>query len=170
MRQGRFRRPRRPVDRAAFLIGLVLAGSALAGGEEPDLASAVLPGVGRVELRSVFDPAASPPVARLVLQSPTGAVVGDLAPLAGTGDYAFYQMTDARFADVDGDGRPDLVVVAQFMTGIGPSGAEPFPIATVYLGQEAGFERSRALEDKLNAPDKGAWDTAAGAVGFLKAH
>ena len=44
--------------------------------------------------------------------------------------------------DVDGDRRADLVVLAQCMTGIGPTGAQPFPAGAVYLADGAGGWRS----------------------------
>lgn len=37
------------------------------------------------------------------------------------------------------------------MTGIGPSGAEPFPLIGVYLRRTDGFERSAELEERLDS-------------------
>jgi hypothetical protein len=50
-------------------------------------------------------------------------------------------------ADVDGDGASDLIVLAECMTGIGPTGAQPFPAGAVYLADGQGGWRSREPVD-----------------------
>ncbi|MDF1504002.1 hypothetical protein [Roseisolibacter sp. H3M3-2] len=50
-------------------------------------------------------------------------------------------------ADVNGDGADDLVVVAECMTGMGATGAHPFPAGAVYLGDGRGGWRSVAAVD-----------------------
>ncbi len=52
--------------------------------------------------------------------------------------------------DIDEDGQDDLAVIIEVMTGIGPSGAEPFPLAGVYLRRADGFERATVLEERLD--------------------
>jgi hypothetical protein len=42
------------------------------------------------------------------------------------------------FQDINGDGVPDLVAVVSAMTGIGPTGAVPFSVVGIWLGQTDG--------------------------------
>lgn len=49
-------------------------------------------------------------------------------------------------ADADGDGRPDLAVVAGCATGMGPDGARPYPVGVVYTrraGDRYGRDEAR---------------------------
>jgi len=54
-------------------------------------------------------------------------------------------------ADIDKDGQDDLMVIIEAMTGVGPSGAEPFPLFGVYLRRANGFERAATLEERLSS-------------------
>jgi hypothetical protein len=60
---------------------------------------------------------------------------------AGDDDYV-PRLDRLAVADVDGDGRDDLVVLGECMTGIGPTGAHPFPAGAVYLDDGRGAYRS----------------------------
>lgn len=51
------------------------------------------------------------------------------------------------FPDLDGDGYADVMVIAEYMTGIGPDGAKPFPVASIYRNKKDHFE----LDAKLSA-------------------
>jgi hypothetical protein len=142
----------------ARLAGVLLAAASVAGttvaqagGDDAEWRQAVrLDGFGAVEIVVRSDPAASPPVAVLWLENAAGSTVYRFPPLPGTGELAFFRTRDTGLADIDGDGRDDLVVVVEAMTGIGPGGAEPFPLAGVYLRRGDGFRRAAALEERLN--------------------
>ena len=126
--------------------------AALADGGEEEVAAANLPGFGAVRLIAASDPDASPPAAQLLLQQEGGAVAYRFAPPPGSGEFAFYRVAEARFTDLDGDGQDDLVAVIEYVTGIGPGGAEPFPLAAVYLRRGEAFEPDAAREARANAP------------------
>jgi hypothetical protein len=132
--------------------GVAGAAAALAGGDDAEWRQAVrLDGFGAVEIVVRGEPAASPPAAVLLLEDEAGAPVYRFPPVPGTGEVAFFRTQDAGLADVDRDGREDVVIVVEAMTGIGPGGAEPFPLAGVYLRRGQGFERATALEERLNS-------------------
>lgn len=52
-------------------------------------------------------------------------------------------------ADVDDDGREDLVVVGECMTGIGPTAARPFAAGAVYLDDGRGAFRADPRVDSV---------------------
>jgi hypothetical protein len=67
--------------------------------------------------------------------------------------------------DVDGDGRRDLVVVAACMTGIGPTGARPFPAGAVYLADaRGGYEAAEPVDSALTDLAQAACTDSAGAA------
>jgi hypothetical protein len=137
----------------AALACLALVGcAALADGGEEAVAAANLPGFGAVRLIAASEPDASPPAAQLLLQQQGGAVVYRFAPPPGSGEFAFYRVAEAGFTDLDGDGQDDLVAVIEYVTGIGPGGAEPFPLAAVYLRRGDAFEPDMAREARVNEP------------------
>jgi hypothetical protein len=61
-------------------------------------------------------------------------------------------VAEGRFTDIDGDGLADLVAVVEYVTGIGPGGADPFPLAAVYLRRGDAFEPDESLERRVNEP------------------
>jgi hypothetical protein len=133
---------------------------ALAGGDDAEWRQTVrLDGFGAVELVVRDAPGASPPAAALLLEGQAGNEVYRFPPLPGTGEVAFFRTREAGVTDVDRDGQDDVVVILEAMTGIGPGGAEPFPLAGVYLRRGQGFERATALEEQLNSdPAYGRWN------------
>ena len=116
------------------------------------------PGHGKVILTVTEDFDASPPRADYVLRTPEGKIVSALPAFYGDGQWAYYDTSRAVFEDIDRDGRRDIVILAQYMTGIGPTGAEPFDVAGFYLRTDEGFMRATRLEDLANAgPQAGKW-------------
>jgi hypothetical protein len=148
-------RPARSTVTVLLLVAGVIAGAgrqAAAGGGDGDWhMSADLPAFNAVAITVRSDSRASPPAARMALQDEAGRSVYRFAPLPGTGVYAYFQTRDMALADIDQDGMDDVVVVIEAMTGIGPSGAEPFPLTGVYLRRSDGFERSVELEERLTS-------------------
>ncbi|GEM_PF-2709569 len=53
------------------------------------------------------------------------------------------------FQDVDGDEDQDIIVIASYVTGVGRSAAEPFPVTTVYFNEENEFLMNDDLNLKL---------------------
>jgi hypothetical protein len=122
------------------------------GADEP-LASATLPRLGYVRLVPVADLAARPRVDYL-LQDVQGRTLLKLPDFPPNQEYAYDETRAAAFADLDGDGRDDLAIIARYMTGIGPSGADPFDVAGFYLRAEEGFTAAPGLGEQINAPDR----------------
>lgn len=82
--------------------------------------------------------------------NPQGAARLRLDWRPSTGENAYYPLPVAEaipqwilwevkaiaFGDYNQDGLgPDVIAIAEFITGAGPTGSEPFPIATVYFYQ-----------------------------------
>jgi hypothetical protein len=144
-----------------LLAGLVLldAAAAPASGpeEEPSLA-VVLPGFGAVQIVTRADLAASPPTASLLLEDAAGRPVYRFPGLPGVDEYAYLRTDALALEDIDADGRDDVIAIVELVTGIGPTGAEPFTLAGVYLQRDDGFERATALEQLANSPPVyGSW-------------
>ena len=138
-----------------WLVGCI----ALADGGEESVAAANLPGFGAVRLVASPDPDSSPPAATLRLLGPDGGVAYHFAPPPGSDEFAFYGVAEGRFTDIDGDGLEDLVAVVEFVTGIGPGGADPFPLAAVYLRRGDAFEPDELRQQRVNEPPLyGQWD------------
>ena len=108
-----------------------------------------LPGFGVVSLAAEVDAAASPPAAVIVLKDPNGRVVYRFPGPPGSEEYAFHRVAEAEFKDLDGDGQDDVVAVIEYMTGIGPSAAEPFPLAAIYLRRGPAFEIDQPSVKKI---------------------
>ena len=70
---------------------------------------------------------------------------GQCAPT--TDDRDLPRLDRLAVADVDDDGRRDVVVLAQCMTGMGRTGATPFPAGAVYLGDARGGYRAEEPVD-----------------------
>ena len=158
---------------AGLLLGaaLVVIGGkpANSGGGDADWRMAVvLPDFGAVAITVRSDPSASPPAAVMLLEDPAGNPVYRFPPLPGTGSYAYFQTQDMAIADLDDDGQDDVAVIVDVMTGIGPSGAEPFPLSGVYLRRADAFARSAELEERLrSAMADESWRDLQSALGNL---
>ena len=102
----------------------------------------------------------SPPSLEITLQDDQSRVVYRFPAFRNTGELAVLNADSIALDDVNHDGQLDLLVVAEAMTGIGPSGAEPFKVAGIYLQTADGFARDIALEDELNSPSGSSkWQT-----------
>ena len=54
--------------------------------------------------------------------------------------WNFWSLNAVAFEDVNGDGLgPDIVAIADYMTGAGPEAAQPFPVTTVQFREPSGF-------------------------------
>jgi hypothetical protein len=169
-------RPARLAWSAALAVALAAA-EAAAGGLEPEAApsargsaapAAEAPleapafGAARAAARATQDGVA------LVLLAADGRVVGRLPDPPGAGEWTFWA-ADLAAADLDGDGAADLVAVVEYVTGIGPDGARPFPLAAVYLQRPEGFTRDPDREAAANEGAlAGAWSGAADLAARLR--
>ncbi len=55
------------------------------------------------------------------------------------------------FRDVDGDGTKDIVVVAEYMTGVGQAGSRMNPSAIVFMRRGANFKLDEARSERASA-------------------
>ncbi|MCA8879025.1 MAG: hypothetical protein KDA73_03515 [Rhodobacteraceae bacterium] len=142
----------RPIHGAAALT-LALAGLAACASATPpppETNVTLSDPLGRgVEVIGKGDWQASPPALHLYLYDAAGSEVARIPDFPT--DYGFYELRDLAEADVDGDGDGDLVAIADYVTGIGPDGAEPFSQAAVWLREADGFTPAPDLVADVNA-------------------
>jgi hypothetical protein len=152
------------------VLALLDASAAPASGpEEGPSLSAVLPRFGEVRIVTRADLAASPPTARLLLEDAAGRPVYRFPDLPGVDQYAYLRTDALALEDIDADGRDDVIAIVELVTGIGPTGAEPFALAGVYLQRDDGFERATELEQFANSPPVyGSWSDIRALSAILK--
>jgi hypothetical protein len=71
--------------------------------------------------------------------------------------WAGWQIDAVLFEDIDGNGILAPIVIAEYMTGIGPTGAQPFVVVSVYRWHSGKMMRATDIEKILI----GAQDSAA---------
>ena len=76
---------------------------------------------------------------------------GNYVPLYLSSQWQFDSLSAVAFEDVNEDGLgPDVVAIAQYITGIGPDGAKPFPAATVLFNDGSDrFEPDPSIDSML---------------------
>lgn len=147
----------RPGLGAAILAAVAAAGLApltvVADGAPPAEAVLVLsaPLGTATQVLATADWAASPPALRLSLLDAAGHEVAAIpVPVS---DAAYFELRGLTEADVDGDGDGDLVALAEYASGVGPSGADPYAQAMVWLRGPEGFAAAPGLVETVNAGD-----------------
>ena len=55
-------------------------------------------------------------------------------------NFIFHDMDAVSFVDVDENGLTDIIIISQYISGIGPDAARPFRVAIIYLRRTDGFE------------------------------
>jgi hypothetical protein len=63
--------------------------------------------------------------------------------------WGAYELNAVSFKDVDQDQDQDIIVIASYVTGIGRTAAQPFPVTTVYVNDINGFSMNEKLNDLL---------------------
>jgi hypothetical protein len=63
--------------------------------------------------------------------------------------WSGWEVHAVLFEDVDGDGAKELIVIAEYVTGIGPEGAIPFFYNSVVRWDGSAFVRVPAVEKRL---------------------
>jgi len=95
-----------------------------------------LAGFGKVRFVSHLDRSKGPGKCRFELQRGGRTIYRFLKPHAN--DWSCEEITGVAFADVNGDGRKDVIVMATAITGIGPTAARPFNANTIYYNTDKG--------------------------------
>ena len=71
--------------------------------------------------------------------------------------WNFDKLSSVAFGDFDKDGKgPDVLTITEHMTGIGPDGARPFPVASLYsLTEDFQYRVDENLNKKLEDSQAG---------------
>ena len=64
-------------------------------------------------------------------------------------NWAAWDVLAVAFTDLDLNGNDDIMMLSEYMTGIGPQGAVPFPAISIYYSRKQGFELDAALSQSL---------------------
>ncbi len=68
-----------------------------------------------------------------------------------TSGYGFYwDVKFVMFTDTNDDGKEDVVIGAEYMTGIGPQGAIPYTVVRIYEDYGDYFTYNKGLSGKIN--------------------
>lgn len=59
------------------------------------------------------------------------------------------ELEAVSFQDVNMDGLKDILIIADYMTGVGPTGAEPFPVGSIYFQKGKEFHNIPELDDEI---------------------
>ncbi|WP_017324900.1 hypothetical protein [Synechococcus sp. PCC 7336] len=78
-----------------------------------------------------------------------GQITYTLAQSEADRTWAAWEVLAVAFTDLDADGDDDIMLLAEYMTGIGPQGAVPFPAMSIYYSRKRGFELDPALSQTL---------------------
>jgi hypothetical protein len=70
--------------------------------------------------------------------------------------WSGFDVAAVSFEDVDGDGVRELIVMAEYMTGIGPKGSQPFHWNTVVAFRDGRFVRLPEVEKAIERADTAA--------------
>lgn len=63
----------------------------------------------------------------------------------------FYKIRAIAFKDVNNDNLKDIIVIAEYVTGVGETGRIPFPVCKIYIQKEKKFIVLDRLDDKINS-------------------
>ncbi|KRE44268.1 hypothetical protein [Paenibacillus sp. Soil724D2] len=64
---------------------------------------------------------------------------------------SFYTVSAVSFRDVSGDGKKDIIVIADYTTGFGYMGAIPISQLIIFKQTESGFNEDHSIEDKARS-------------------
>jgi len=106
---------------------------------------------GKVEFASYAQYQHSPPRLNLYLLK-DGKVLYELPDYYGNKSWSFDDVIAVAFKDMNFDGLKDIVVMSNYITGIGRTGTEPFRVVDVYFQKENGFEQVNNISEGLNDP------------------
>ena len=79
-----------------------------------------------------------------------GNVVIELPEFYGNEYWAFYEVVAVSFKDVNSDGLKDILIIAEYTTGIGPTGTEPFTVNDVFFQASNKFIKKEKISELLN--------------------
>ena len=106
---------------------------------------------GKVEFASYAEYDHSPPRLNLYLLQ-DGKALYELPDYFGNKSWAFDEVIAVAFKDLNYDNLKDIIVMTNYITGMGPSGMEPFRVIDVYFQKQDGFKQYEDISEELNDP------------------
>lgn len=79
-----------------------------------------------------------------------GIVIYSFPYFSGNSRNYCWKVRAVSFTDVNHDGLTDVVIIAEYATGIGPRGAIPYPVAGIYFQKEKKFINDERLDEQIN--------------------
>jgi len=68
-----------------------------------------------------------------------------------SGSWSFENVKAISFKDINNDGLKDVIVIAEYITGIGPNGMIPFLVKGVYLQRKGKFVSAEKISKLLSS-------------------
>ena len=102
-----------------------------------------------VEFATYSDYKASPLSVNFYLMRDS-IIVYKLPEHYGNENWAFEDIIAISFKDLNHDGLRDIIIISNYITGIGPTGIEPFKVIDVYFQYDSGFNKNTLLSENLN--------------------
>lgn len=65
----------------------------------------------------------------------------ELPEFLGNKMGVYWDTQNVAYEDINHDGKKDIIILARYITGIGPSGSEPFQVSGFYLNTNVGFRQ-----------------------------
>jgi hypothetical protein len=72
----------------------------------------------------------------------------------GNDFWHFEKLRAVSFKDMNKDGLKDILIIAEYITGIGKEGVIPFPIGSIYFQKEKVFINVPELDEAINDSKK----------------
>ncbi|WP_052410389.1 hypothetical protein [Paenibacillus durus] len=105
---------------------------------------------GKVKFLSVESAMGSLYKLKFFLVDASGKILYEFPDFYGNQWNTLFEMKAVSFKDVNKDGLKDIIIIAEFMTGVGPDGAEPFNVGDVYFQTKTGFVNNPELDEAIH--------------------
>ena len=78
-------------------------------------------------------------------------VLIELPKFDTAGNWSVEEVSAVSFKDVNGDGLRDIIIIAQYVTGIGPTGMRPFYVKDVFFQAKNHFYKIEKITKEINS-------------------
>lgn len=106
---------------------------------------------GKVRFVSYHNVKNSPPKIDFFLVDHSNRILHTFPTYYGNEHWTFHGIKAVSFKDINNDSLKDILIITEHITGIGPSGTDPFDVAGFYIQGEKGFKRHKELEEMVNS-------------------
>jgi hypothetical protein len=93
---------------------------------------------------------------RLYLTDNDGKVLYSFSDFYGNRWSMLTEIVVVAFKDVNKDGLKDIIIIANYMTGVGENGAVEFPVAGIYFQKDMEFIDISEIDEQINEKGKNA--------------